>query len=428
MKVTEIKESGSNNVLMWALHNNADIKSDIPLINIIDDEMHYIVTLSGVNMLELFRLTQAFRNDLRIVDQHHAGVPDVKLLSTQFPGMFVDGDKQAPMSEVAEHVIQNFVNIVLQMSSDNDIITPGTAAMYLPMISQTYDVQIPVNFSYIINAFQSDKSATKIFNKEYPNTLSAAIEDPSSDLVHIIMVLFVRLTNIHQVNQRLEKYADYIKFGPLDKLDGDKLTKVYMLSFSKYNPVSRDTVKCSLFNITQDYITSQLTSLGKINSQLEFEFAVQMPICVMQTLQNRFKPDMLKISYEASMSTILGSGLLFNDFVAPEMTPMEDGSDNDVASEHNEAISAYRARLTEANQLVVNAIDMMIKDDQCDITSAFAMLPGMYMTRAVIKFKENDVPTILKSVNSIAVLDDMFQTMMSMMDGVRSDISTIIKK
>ena len=128
------------------------------------------------------------------------------------------------------------------------------------------------------------------------------------------------------------------------------------------------------------------------------------------------------------MSTILGSGLLFNDFVAPEMTPMEDGSDNDVASEHNEAISAYRARLTEANQLVINAIDMMIKDDQCDITSAFAMLPGMYMTRAVIKFKENDVPTILKSVNSIAVLDDMFQTMMSMMDGVRSDISTIIKK
>ena len=137
---------------------------------------------------------------------------------------------------------------------------------------------------------------------------------------------------------------------------------------------------------------------------------------------------MLKISYEASMSTILGSGLLFNDFVAPEMTPMEDGSDNDVASEHNEAISAYRARLTEANQLVINAIDMMIKVDQCDITSAFAMLPGMYMTRAVIKFKENDVPTILKSVNSIAVLDDMFQTMMSMMDGVRSDISTIIKK
>ena len=63
MKVTEIKESGSNNVLMWALHNSADIKSDIPLINIIDDEMHYIVTLSGVNMLELFRLTQAFRND-----------------------------------------------------------------------------------------------------------------------------------------------------------------------------------------------------------------------------------------------------------------------------------------------------------------------------------------------------------------------------
>lgn len=428
MKVTEIKESGSNNVLMWALHNNADIKSDIPLINIIDDEMHYIVTLSGVNMLELFRLTQAFRNDLRIVDQHHAGVPDVKLLSTQFPGMFVDGDKQAPMSEVAEHVIQNFVNIVLQMSSDNDIITPGTAAMYLPMISQTYDVQIPVNFSYIINAFQSDKSATKVFNKEYPNTLSAAIEDPSSDLVHIIMLLFVRLTNIHQVNQRLEKYADYIKFDPLNKLDGYKLTKVYMLSFSKYNPVSRDTVKCSLFNITSDYITSQLTSLGKINSQLEFEFAVQMPICVMQTLQNRFKPDMLKISYEASMSTILGSGLLFNDFVAPEMTPMEDGSDNDAASEHNEAISAYRARLTEANQLVVNAIDMMIKDDQCDITSAFAMLPGMYMTRAVIKFKENDVPTILKSVNSIAVLDDMFQTMMSMMDGVRSDISTIIKK
>lgn len=428
MKVTEIKESGSNNVLMWALRNDADIKSDVPLINIIDDEIHYIVTLSGVNMFELFRLTQVFRDQLRIVDQHQAGTPDINYLSTQFPGMFVDDDKQAPMAEVAEHVIQNFINIVLQMNSDNDIITPGVASMYLPMISQTYDVQIPVGFANIINAFPSDTSAKKIFNKEYPNTLATAVEDQSSDLVHIILMLFVRLTNIHQVNQRLEKYADYIKFGPMDKINGDKLCKVYMLGFSKYNKVSRDTIKCSLFNMTQEYITDQLIRLGKTDSPLEFEFAVQMPISVMQILLNRFKPGMLKISYEASMSTILSSGLVFNDFVAPEMTPMEDGSDNDVVAEHNESISAYRARLTEANQLAINAINLMTKDDQSDISSAFAMLPGMYMTRAVIKFNENDVPEILKLVNSVTVLDDMFQTMMNMMNGVRNDISSLMKK
>ena len=49
-----------------------------------------------------------------------------KLIKELRPGMFSDPDdasKQMPLSEVAEHAITSFTNIVQQMSSDDEI--PG---------------------------------------------------------------------------------------------------------------------------------------------------------------------------------------------------------------------------------------------------------------------------------------------------------------
>ena len=58
MFISDIQESNSSNILKWALSNNAQILTDIALIDIINDEMKYLVTIEDVNFLEVYQLTQ----------------------------------------------------------------------------------------------------------------------------------------------------------------------------------------------------------------------------------------------------------------------------------------------------------------------------------------------------------------------------------
>ena len=66
MKIINITESGSNNILRWAISNNANILKDEALKHIIDDKIIYKITYDNVNFLELFRLTQLYRDEIRI--------------------------------------------------------------------------------------------------------------------------------------------------------------------------------------------------------------------------------------------------------------------------------------------------------------------------------------------------------------------------
>ena len=145
MRIIDIKESGASNTLMWALSNGANIKEDVPLTSLINDETFYLVTLSDVNFFELFRLTQMYRDKLRIVSEVTAAIPSPKALKDAFPGEYQkDGDEAIALSEVAEHVINTFINLTAQMSNDDDIIHQGAIRMFLPMIARKFNVQIPV--------------------------------------------------------------------------------------------------------------------------------------------------------------------------------------------------------------------------------------------------------------------------------------------
>jgi hypothetical protein len=58
MNISSIRESGSNNLLKWAIDNRADLKNNIPLASLINDELFYLVNIDGMNFYEVFRLTQ----------------------------------------------------------------------------------------------------------------------------------------------------------------------------------------------------------------------------------------------------------------------------------------------------------------------------------------------------------------------------------
>lgn len=424
MKITEIKESGCNNILMWAISNNADIKSDIPLQSIINDELFYIVTIEDVNLLELFRLTQTFRNKLRIINENQAACPNMRTLAEKFPDSYNDPESpetKLPMSEVAEHVVSGFINLAMQMNADSDIITQSAVRFYLPMISRTFDVQIPVAFMDVVESLD-DKSARRFFNNEYPDNLSLVLDDPNGGIPRMLNLLFVKLTTIVRRNQRLDKYMQYTKFAALSKINNNKLYKLYLLGFHKFNPVSRGEVRCTLFNINQDSVRSTLKAM-KINSPLMMDFAVQMPIQLMQILANTIGPDMLTISYESSMASILDEGLLFNDFVAPEAIDESGNSAEPVVDEERtNAISAYRVRLTEANQLTLNALQVLLSSQDTDVTAAFATLPAMYMTKAVFTVNVDQLSAIISYLKN-SVLEEMFREMVETSEKILQDIS-----
>lgn len=415
MNIIEIKESGCNNVLLWAIKNNADIKSDVPLQEIINQELFYLVTIEDINQFELFRLTQTYRNKLRIIDEKIAKVPDQKYLTENFPGSFIDPEdpnKHMPMSEVAEHAITKFMNIALQMKSDSDIISSNAAYMYIPMIARKYTVHIPISFIDVIDSIKPE-NVDKIFNSNYPNNLAELTDNPYNDIFNMIRIIFVKLTAIKKINTRYEKYINYIKFAPLSKVSNDNLYKIYLLGFHKFNPISRSISQCSLFNINEKSLTESLKSLGHIKTPLELDFAIQLPIQIMQTLENIFGEDIIKISYENSMISILDEGLLFNDFIVPDISNEE--------SDNKNSISAYRVRLTEANQFALNAIKLLTENEDSNIPSSFAILPSMYMAKAVITISVDNIEMLSKCQNEI--ISEMFKMIMETSKKILIDIN-----
>ena len=88
MYFSDIIEANESNILNWAIMNKAKIISDLPLIDLINDEMKYLITIEEVNFLELYQLTQIYRDQLKILYQAPIHIPsDDELKSINLNGI-----------------------------------------------------------------------------------------------------------------------------------------------------------------------------------------------------------------------------------------------------------------------------------------------------------------------------------------------------
>ena len=115
----------------------------------------------------------------------------------------------------------------------------------------------------------------------------------------------------------------------------------------------------------------------------------------------------------------MDDGLIFNDFVAPELSP--DGSET--TEERTNAISAYRARITEANQYMLNVIQIITADKESDVPSAFSLLPSIYLTNAVLTMKVDDIPKLLKKCIDPSLID-MFEDINNTANNIIADMNS----
>lgn len=425
MKITSINESGSNNILRWAISNGAVIKDDLQLQAIINNELFYHVTLTDINFFELFRLTQIYRDKLRIIDESKAAVPPRSELAYLFNGTYTpdekDPDTKAPLCECVEHVTQNFINLALQMAADSDIIKPSALRLFLPMISRKFSIQIPVAFIDLIESITVEESA-KLFTPDYPGTLSEIMDDESHSFKKALTMVFFKGTTIIKYHQRYDQYLKITKYSPLKTCNNNKLYKFGLLGFYKYNNITRGEVTCNLFNPNKELLASSLNQLSYLKTPLRIEFAVQLPIQYMQIIENSFSDEILKIDYESSMSSIIDGGITYNDFITSEFSEdTEDDEEKKKIEEFNNEINAYRVRITEANQLTLNAINMILNNEgDIDTTSVFAMLPAIYSTKAVITL---DLENSSKyTSHSDPLIAEMFEEMLKMASTITEDI------
>lgn len=430
MTISNITEAGANNILRWAINNGADIKGDEPLQSLINDETFYFITLENVNFLELFRLTQLYREKIRVIEEKRADIPPRSEMVDKFQGEISEDpennpEKKVPIYELAEYAAQNFINLAIQMQADSDIIRPETVRLFLPMISRRFNVQIPFSFIDLISMITAEE-ATQLFSNEYPNNLTAVLlEGEFSNFSNMLYLGLMRQTSILRYNQRYDKMVQMTKYGFLKNAASSRLWKHKMISFSKYDNIARGEIRCSMFQPDKISMGNNMKRMANINTPLKVDFVVQLPIQHMQELLNIFTREELPVSYESSMSAIIDAGIDFHDFITYGYDEeSEDPAEQAKITEYNNSIQAYETRINEANQIALNTIPIAIQNpEQVDITSAFALLPSIYSAKAVFTINTEYADKYITNGNKVnPMFGEMFQDMLSICSGLQENI------
>lgn len=419
MEITGIKESGTNNILRWAISSNADIKNDIQLQSLINDETFYHITISNVNFLELFRFSQTYRNKVRVLDEKQAKIPMRKELLKVFPGEETtkDGEKLS-LVEACETVSQKFIDLALQMQRDDDIIRPETARLFLPMISRQFDIQIPISFMDLISTIP-DKLCPVLFNSKYPSNINDVIFGDDKDIVSLLTFYIFKNTQMIRYDKHYEDLLKVTKYGLLKNTKSERLYKFRLLGFYKYDNVNRSEIRCTMFKPDKASMNNSMKQMARLQTGLKFEFAVQLPIQYMWMLENHFDPESLKISYDSSINDIISTGLTFNDFITQEFDDNEE-----MIVERNNSIDGYRTRITECNQATLNTIGVLANSsNDIDMTSAFALLPSIYNTKAVLTLDMDYADLYVSHYDPLIV--DMFYQMLDMANGIINEIASM---
>lgn len=420
MKITAIKSCGSTNLLRWAIENGADIRDDIQLASIINNETFYQLTIEDVNFLELFRLTQLYREKLHVTNVRMAEVPSKEELAKSFSGSFETDGEKFQIEDVVSHVLSMFFDIVLQMESDNDIITDKSAKLYFPMLCRKFDIEIPLSFVDLLGAIPPDaEKVKKVFNNDYPANLNDVIfNDEDTMILHMLTLYFIKSTSIIKYNDHFEDLLKVTKYAPLRKIKSDKLYKFAMLGFSRFNTITRGESRVEFFNVNKSDLENTMKVMKSSRAPIKVEFIIQLPIHYMQLLENTYTSEELGVLYESSMSSIVEDGIFNTNFSIPESV---DENDTDKVKEYENAIEVYTTRINEANQTMLNAIPIVLNNSvDVDFTNTFSLLPSIYTTKAVVTLNSDCIDKYLNHFDP--VLRSMFEEMVEQMKSIIRDL------
>lgn len=408
---------GSSNVLNWAIANKASIKDDPALQSIVNDDTGYMVEFDDVNFFELFRLAQMYRDRLRIRQENQLEKFEEEALEKIFPGEYKKDDETDPvkLASLVSCSLDAFTNLAMQMNSDPNAVPSSSARLFLPMFSRRFDVSIPVSFADIIGCMKPEE-IEEAYSDVFPRKDGGVILDSNSNVNMMLRLGFDRGTRVIRYDKQYEKYLKMLKYAPLNSFKGDGLFKCSLLSFDKYDPISRYDIRCSMFHADRDKMKSTMKRMATLDTPLKADFTIQLPIQYMMMLMNSYSRDELPTMYESSISDIIETGISYNDFIT--MEEGEEGYDERVS-----AISDYQVRISDARNITMNAIEILLKqaaDSDISSTDIFSILPAIYNAKATITVSEDKLEKFTSDTDP--VLASMFDYIANTMHGLKGNI------
>ena len=413
MIITEIEESNNSNILQWCLRNNANLKEDPLMLDFINDEFMYLITIEDVNFFELYLLTKYYRDQLRIIDRKPTIKASKEFLETKFHGNYAENEK---CSEIAMKAIEHYINLTLQIqgnTEDNKDVRP-LEVFFVPMISRRYTIQIPI---YFIDLFRmvSDKEFKKVFTINYPNTLDFLIEsnEPIGFKTQFMIYLSKVLIPLN-LEKPDEKKLDVVKFKQLATSESEVFYDPKMIRFEKIDKISKRIYRYSFFKGTTEQMISTLKKIKKSNGEMFAEFAVNLPLEYLQNLENSYSSEMIEIKYRSAANTLINRGFNYNQILKLK----------DMDKEVTIPVEMYTARLREsyiASLYNITKLADCYKKTNNSLLDILSLLPSIHTVRCILRINLGNIRKIVQN-ESNSFLKSIFIQIQNQINLLYNDI------
>lgn len=399
MKLSSITQTNYSSILKWAVKNNANFKKDLGLTDIISDDMKYILTFDDVNFLELYRLSEIYRDRLTITKMNPIITPSDSYFEEHFEGQSTTNQDLIKYSKMAKVGIEKYLDILKQVDAnrENDVFVNPLDVLFVPMLCRRFSVQIPLRFIDLIFAI-SESEMSSVFNYTYPDSLDNLIDNGGLGFETKLMVKMIKTIGIAPYEPKTIKYLDITKFNALQKKTEEKnFYDPVLLSFWKINPITGQEIKFSFFKTNKDELERVLKKLKKIDSPMELEFAIQLPLEYMQIIQKTYNNQLVDISYRSSFEVIADKGFNYD-----RICQLRDYDSTEITET---PVELYTIRLHEAalqNKIAVTNLAKAAYSETGNVISlidVFSLLPSVYTTQAVIKINSQNLKKLMTETN-----------------------------
>jgi hypothetical protein len=364
IELLDIRESGSNALLKYALSHKVNLLKNQNFKNIINDEFHYFITIGPVSFIELFQLLQVYRENptVHIMENCTIDIPP----STEL-------NAYGPLRDQVRSSYDKAISLVQQMMNDGDI-PLNVATLYVPIGCRTFNIRIPITFSDVIHSIDQDEY-NKVFNESYPHPDDFDILRNSKSLRNAIGMMIAQNQPV-TYNAKTNMIYDSILYKPLQTFDGDGIYKIGLSQYGKLDPI---TTGMCLYdeNIIGEPISNAMASkLKKFRTPLKASYVVQMPIYMLKELMLTYPSDTMEIKYISGINHMAAQNIPVDDF-------MWDGE--------TLGISKYKSRILDVYSELMTLISSASNDPMMGNSYRFNMMMGITPATAIITLSEDQV-------------------------------------
>ena len=360
MEIFDIRESGSNALLKYALQHKVNPLKNQNFKNIINEEFHYFVTIGPVSFIELFQLLQAYRENptIRIMENNVIDVPPPMELKAY-----------GAIGNQVKESCEKAIALSQQMIPD---IPYEVASLYIPIACRSFNIRIPITFSDMIHSIDADEYA-KVFNNTYPHPDDFDILKKSKSLMNAIGRMIAHHEPV-TYSVKTNMIYDSILYKPLQNDTNNAIYKIGLSRYGKLDPITSGMFWYDENIIGEPAPNAVASRLKKYRTPLQASYVVQMPIYMLKELMLTYPADKMNISYISGIN-----------HMAAQNIPLDNIEWNSDTIE----LSKYKSRILDVYSELMTLISAASEDPLMGNSYRFNMMMGITPATAIITISED---------------------------------------